>query len=112
MNILKNIAVTYLAFLCLALVGCATARRPDLTGKWLISDKTWGLEFREGQVSEWERDEIQTEGSFTLSRKNGNFALIVNTEKDGIVSFTVELLDQNSMRLTREGQRARARINF
>ena len=100
MSILKKIVITHVTVLCLSLVGCTTARQPDLTGKWLNSDKAWGLEFRDRQVSEWERDKIQSKGSFTLTKVDDTLTLVVTMEKGGVVSFTLELLGENSIRLT------------
>jgi hypothetical protein len=98
----KNILIIQMVALCTALFGCATVRQPDLTGKWINADRKWGLEFRAGQVLEWEGDNIQTRSSFVLTSANDTLTLSVNQGEDDVVTFTVELLDDDSIRLSHD----------
>lgn len=104
MTTLKNTSILYLVPLILMFVACTPAQPPDLTGKWLTADNTWGLAFEGSQVSEWEGEEKQASGSFTLLQQDNGLVLTVNMESGGVLSFTTELSDRDILYLTPMGQ--------
>lgn len=94
---------------CILCAGCASTGRPDLTGKWINDDMGWGLEFQGSRVSEWERDNsvflgtyaVTRTGEYDIKRTGDSLSLHLDTKGSEGVVLALEVVDKNSIRLTK-----------